>query len=149
MRDRLAMTPCAAFLAAPLLLLAMPAQAASCRVSPQDVHFGQYDPTSASPTETVGNITITCDVQTAFEIALGPGTGTYAARTMTSGANAMTYNLYSDPQRTIVWGDGGGGSNTVSAATVEHDFPVYGRATARQNLPAGAYTDIVTITVTY
>ncbi len=143
------MTPRIALAAIPLLLTALPAQAASCTVSPQEVNFGQYDPFSASAAETVANIAVTCDVETAFEIALGLGGGSYAARIMTSGADMMLYNLYADPQRTITWGDGSGGSNTVSAVTASRDFPVYGRVQPRQNLPAGAYADIIVVTVTY
>lgn len=61
----------------------------------------------------------------------------------------MAYNLFIDPQRVMVWGDGTGGSNTVSAMSAEHDFPVYARAPARQNLTPGSYTDIISVTVTY
>ncbi|MEI9849937.1 MAG: spore coat U domain-containing protein [Sphingomonas sp.] len=113
------------------------------------MNFGQYDPFGNATSDTAATITVTCDAETAFEIALGPGAGSYAARTMTGGAEAMAYNLYIDPQRTVVWGDGTEGTSTVSAVSVRGDFTVYARAPARQNLTPGIYTDIVSVTVTY
>ncbi len=135
--------------AALAVMVAAPAQAASCTVSPQSLDFGRYDPFASSSLDTVATINVTCDVETAFEIALGTGAGSYDARTMTGGADAMRYNLFIDPQRVIVWGDGTGGSNTVSAVSARHDFTVYGRAPARQNLTPGSYTDVISVTVTY
>lgn len=131
------------------LFAATPARAATCTVSPQNLSFGLYDPLSSSTSDTVATITVTCDAETAFEIALGPGSGSYAARTMTAGPDTMVYNLYIDPQRTLVWGDGMGGSNTVGAVSAQRDFSVYARAPALQNLRPGVYGDSVAITVTY
>ena len=138
-----------ALFVATLLITPGAAHAASCTVSPENVNFGQYDPFSPSSLNTVANIRITCDVATSFDIALGPGAGSYATRTMTGSAGTMDYNLYSDPQRLLVWGDGTGGSGTVSALSAGADFAVYARAREGQNLPVGSYTDVVTITVTY
>lgn len=132
-----------------LLFVAAPAGAANCTVSPQNLSFGLYDPFSSATSDTVATITVTCDVETPFEIALGPGAGSYAARTMAGGTDTMIYNLYVDPQRTVVWGDGTGGSNTVSAVSARADFTVYARAPARQNLTPGIYADVVSVTVTY
>lgn len=132
-----------------LLFAAAPAQAANCTVSPQNLSFGLYDPLSSSTSDTVATITVTCDAETAFEIALGPGAGSYAARTMAGGADTMVYNLYLDPQRTLVWGDGSGGSNTVAAVSAQSAFTVYARAPARQNLTPGIYADVISVTVTY
>lgn len=132
-----------------LLFAAAPARAANCTVSPQNLSFGLYDPLSNSTSDTVATITVDCDAETAFEIALGPGAGSYAARTMAGGADTMAYNLYVDPQRTLVWGDGTGGSGTVGAVSAQAAFTVYARAPARQNLRPGIYADIVSVTVTY
>lgn len=132
-----------------LVVAATPAHATNCTINPQSVNFGQYDPLSISASDTAATISITCDVETPFEIALGPGAGSYSARTMTGGADAMVYNLYIDPQRATVWGDGSGGSSTVSAVSAQADFTVYARAPARQNLTPGLYADTIMVTVTY
>ena len=132
-----------------LLFVAGPARAANCTVSPQNLSFSLYDTFSNSASDTVATITVDCDAETAFEIALGPGAGSYAARTMAGGADTMVYNLYVDPQRTLVWGDGTGGSNTVAAVSAQGAFTVYARAPAGQNLRPGIYADVVSVTVTY
>lgn len=141
--------PRATLFAATLLSALAPAHAASCTVSPENVNFGQYDPLSGAALDTAANIRVTCDAETAFEIALGPGGGSYAVRTMTGSAGTMAYNLYIDPQRLVVWGDGSSGSNTVSAISAGGDFAVYARAPGGQNLRADSYVDAITVTVTY
>jgi spore coat protein U-like protein len=151
MRDGNPVSRWAVATAAVLVLLAAagPARAANCTVSPQNLGFGLYDTLSGAPSDTVATIAVDCDEETAFEIALGPGTGSYSSRTMTGGPDSMAYNLYIDPQRVMVWGDGTGGSSTVGAVSVRRDFTVYGRAPAQQNLRAGSYSDVVSVTVTY
>ena len=56
---------------------------------------------------------------------------------------------------TTVWGDGTGGSSKLTDGyllgliTVIKTYTVYGRIPARQNIPAGAYADTITVTVNY
>ncbi|UZK69059.1 spore coat U domain-containing protein [Sphingomonas sp. S1-29] len=130
-------------------LMPLPALAANCSVSSESLNFGQYDPFSSAPSDAASTITVSCDAETAFEIAVTPGAGSYAARTMTHGDDVMAYNLYIDPQRTAVWGDGTGSTSAVSAIASRGDFTIYGRAPAGQNLRPGLYTDTLSITVTY
>jgi spore coat protein U-like protein len=65
------------------------------------------------------------------------------------GSETMDYNLYRDGSRTLIWGDGTGGSSIVTGmgAGVTQDVTVYGRIYAGQNLVAGKYTDSITVTV--
>lgn len=132
-----------------LAVAASPAQGAVCSVSPQSVNFGAYNPLSSSALDGVGNISVSCDAPTSFSISLGTGAGSYASRILSSGANQLTYNLYTDSARLIVWGDGAGGTSIVSTTSAGGDFSVYGRMPARQNVPAGAYSDTIVVTVTY
>jgi len=132
-----------------LAAAATPAHAASCSVTAQGVNFGGYDPFATADLDGVGNINIACDVEVTVTIALSTGSGTYAARTMTAGAPQLTYNLFTSAQRLVVWGDGSGGSDTVSATVRNADIPVYGTVQARQNVPAGSYADAIVVTVTY
>ena len=154
MRARRIVTPMilvvrgAVSLAAGLLCVA-PAAAASCSASTVGVDFAGYDPFHPNPLESVGNIHVSCDVAAGFTISLGPGAGSYAARTMVNGVSEMEYNLYSDSGRLSVWGDGSGNSGTVSATAAEADFAVYGRVPARQNLPPCSYSDSIVVTITY
>ncbi len=91
-------------------------------------------------------------------VSLSPGlSGNYATRTMLSGANRLNYNIYWDPQYTVVMGDGTGGSSAgtagpitvVSGSSVQATGTMYGYVPARQDVAAGSYSDIITVTVTY
>lgn len=136
--------------AAGCLALAVPAAAgAACTVSPQPVSFGNYDPLGATALDGVGNINIACDSVTMMTVSLSSGGGTFADRRMTGGAAQLSYNLYTDASRVVVWGDGAGGGSTVSAISANVDLTVYGRIPGSQNVPPNIYVDSVTVTVTY
>jgi spore coat protein U-like protein len=71
---------------------------------------------------------------------------------MTSGANLLNYSLYTNAARTTVWGDGSGGTSTVSntGSGVAQNFTVYARVPLGQtSVATGAYADTVQVTVTY
>jgi spore coat protein U-like protein len=122
---------------------------ADCSLSSAGVAFGAYDPLASAPVESAGTIGINCSPATSYAIALSAGNGTFDARLLRSGASALGYNLYTDPARTTVWGDGTGTSMTVSGSGTGASYPVYGRIPARQNVPAGSYADTITVTVTF
>lgn len=139
-----------AALAIVLGFAAAPAAAATCTVNPQSVNFGGYDTLSVSALDSVGAIRVVCDGLAAFTVGLGNG-GSSAQRRLTAGANSLNYNLYSDSTRLLLWADGAGsaqaGQTGLAGGTV--NLNVYGRIPARQNVPAGAYADSVTVTVTF
>jgi len=80
---------------------------------------------------------------------LSSGHGTMLSRQMQSGAYSMTYNLYSDSLRSIIWGDGTSGTMLVSTSGTSATYAVYGRIPAAQNLPAGSYNDSIAVTLTF
>ena len=124
------------------------ANAAVCNVQSAGIAFGSYDTLSPTPVDSVGTISVDCDVETAFTIDLGPGAGAVDQRILSSGMSALQYNLYADASRTAIWGDGISGTN-VSASGTNFSISVYGRIPARQNVEAGIYSDSVTITLSY
>ena len=125
------------------------AAAATCNVSPQSVNFGNYDTLETQPLDGIGNISVRCDAETTFTISIGSGAGTHTARQMASGADILEYNLYTDPSRLTVWGDGSAGSVTVSDTASTAEKAIYGRVPARQNVPAGLYNDVIVVTIVY
>lgn len=140
-------------LAAILILFAKTAQSA-CSVDPTSVAFGVYSPFSGVPTDTAGTLRVSCDTATVgYTLLLTPGgAGSYSPRRLAGGAYTLAYNLYADALRTIVWGDGSGGTTTVSGAFAlpgAIDHTVYGRVPAQQNVGAGAYTDTITVTLNF
>jgi spore coat protein U-like protein len=130
------------------------ARAVSCTVSATGVAFGVWSPSVMTATGTVtltfngvGNVNAT--------IALSPGfSGTYSARTMKNGAYPLTYNLYKDSAHTQIWGDGTGGSTTVTASgfvlfQATATATVYGQIPLQAAPAPGGYTDSITVTVSY
>jgi len=128
---------------------AAPAAATTCDVSPQGVSFGAYEPLSPSQLDGVGNIAVRCDGATSFTVEIGAGGGSFADRHMRGAADDLHYNLYQEPSRITVWGDGTGGGSTLSVTGQDLLVPIYGRIPARQNVRPGAYGDTIVVTITY
>lgn len=136
------------------LLLAPGVAHAACSVNSTPVAFGTYSPFDVAPTDTAGTLRVSCDTATVgYTLLLAPGgAGSYAPRKLAGGAYTLAYNLYADALRSLVWGDGGGGTATVSGAFAlpgAIDHTVYGRLPARQNVGAGAYIDTITVTLNF
>lgn len=123
--------------------------ATECTLAATGVAFGDYDFLSPSALEGAGTITVHCDADTSYTITLSPGYGSYEVRQMKSGEHSLSYNLYTDVPRTIVWGDGTGGTQTLGASVADQAYPVYARAPAGQNPYVGTYTDNIIVTLTF
>jgi spore coat protein U-like protein len=124
----------------------------TCTVSATTHNFGTVT-SLASNVDGTSTVTATCSSTTPYNILLGVGTGTgatVAARKMTSGANTITYSLYSNVARSTVWGNNIG-TNTVSANGTGFGQPytVYGRVPTQSTPPPGTYTDTVVVTVNF
>ena len=140
-----------------LLALSPVAARAACTVSANLLAFGVYPPFSGTPTDSTGEVRVQCSsgFTGLYTIALNAGLnsgGSFANRQMASGANRLSYQLYRDAARTSVWGDGTGGTSTVSTLCTNNcndRVTVYGRVPALQHVAPGAYVDTVTVTVTY
>lgn len=161
-----------ATLAMMLLLLAAPwayaQQVEDCTVSSTPVAFGPYDALSATPLDGSGQVTVECrrTNTVAFVTTLGRGgAGSYSPRAMSSGGNQLQYNLYTNAARTIVFGDGTGGTSSVQCFTGvtmngcigsnpsgqgrRAFLPFYGRIPAGQDVAAGNYLDTVQVTIVF
>ena len=142
--------------------LAVMAQSPQCRVRITAVRFGNYDPASHTPVDTVGNVRIGCrrlgqgSQPVAYTIALSAGrSGSYQPRLMTQPQGQLQYNLYTDAARYQIWGDGSGRTAVVSDryqlgnAPVTRDYPVYGRIPTSQDIRPGQYRDTLVVTVEF
>jgi spore coat protein U-like protein len=133
-----------------LLAIAAPcAQSAGCNVSTVGLNFGNYDVFSTLDDDITGTISVNCQDSTSYSISLSSGSGTYSARTLLSAGNLLNYNLYLDPTRLTIWGDGSATTGTVNGTGMTGSYTVYGRIPARQNAVVGIYADIVTVTVVF
>ena len=129
----------------------------NCVVSTTPLAFGDIDVTGGSPVDGTGGLSVTCTSGAGWTATADAGSGTgadLATRKMANGANLLNYVLYTDSARTTVWGDGttvgaegtftGTGTGSAQASTIYGTIPA-----SQTSLPAGAYTDTVTVTVTY
>jgi spore coat protein U-like protein len=140
---------CDSLLALTLMLTAQSGWGA-CTLSVLGVIFGSYDTFSNVPLDNAGgNVAVTCDIPTPYTIALGSGGGAYTLRTMSGAGSALNYNLFIDPTRLVVWGDGNAGTSVVAGATTSANHTIYARIPARQNVPVGSYTDTVIVTLSF
>ena len=123
--------------------------AATCTISTSAVAFGAYAGTQVDAT---GTVTANCITGTAWTIGLGTGTGTGAttsSRKMTSGANTLGYQLFSDSGRTTNWGNTAGDSVAGTGTGASQNQTVYGRIPAGSIPAAGSYADTVVATINF
>ena len=146
------------------LLPVLAVAAVSCSVTATGPAFGVYSPLNATPTYANSTVQVTCTLlsggATTVTLVSSYSTGasgTYAMRTMLSGANTLNYNLFYDAAYTQIRGNGTGGSQTGGATlnlspgtpTLSASGTIYGRIPARQDVAAGTYTDTIVVTITY
>lgn len=146
-----------------LLVLVWPggAHAASCSFVPSGntlVGFGSYSGLGGD-VDGIGNITIACipDLPLAlavtYTIAANAGSGSggsFNPRRLAAGAYALDYNMYLDPARTQVFGDGTAGTRKAAGAcSASCLLTVYGRIFGRQSVPGGNYQDQLLITLEF
>ena len=132
----------------------------ACAVGSTNLVFPGYNPFSLLPTDITGTITVSC-TGTSGDVAgnviqLSTGNSSvYTTRVMRSGSLELNYNLFTSPTLSTPWGDGNAGSATVTGAifitntSATNRYPVYGRIFPGQNLPAGTYSDTITITLSF
>lgn len=139
-----------------LVLLAPPVLAAtSCAFnSTNPVSFGAYDVFAATANNNgVGSLTIHCSGggKANFVVSLSTGqSNSYASRVMKSGGTSLNYNLYTTSGRTVIWGDGTGGSSTRTVPrNSTTTLSIFGRIPAGQDVAVGTYLDSISATVEF
>lgn len=129
---------------------------AVCTVSATGINFGAYDVFNALDTDSTGTVTITCDdsppVTATIEIGVSPISGGFNPRQMqhVSLADLLNYNLYTKNNRNTIWGDGTGGSSSVTKKAGNSNpttLTYYGSIPATQNVSVGVYGDTLMVTV--
>lgn len=138
------------------VLLAPDSARASCSLGGVAVAFGAYDSLTLQSVDTIGSLVFQCN-QKAHNvmITLSPGSAaSYAARRMLNGSQPLFYNLYRDVGRTIIWGDGSGGTQAYFIKNPQPNnqditVPIFGRIPASQNVGVGSYSDTITVTLNY
>lgn len=137
----------ALFLAA--LQVSAPA-AAGCEATVSLVDFGRLDLEQGG--RVTGELIVNCDEPGGFSIGLSPGLGDFVRRKMRgSDGTELSYNLFVDPSRRRIWGDGiSAGTQTIKG---ENDgrrpsiIPIYGIVPSKQTVLTGPYSDNLLVTV--
>lgn len=124
----------------------------ACNVSTTSMAFGSIDPISHLPTDSSGTIIVSCPTDTMYTIVIDGGGGTVDNRRMTNGADVLNYQLYTDANLALVWGDGTSGTMAVSGTAepgADAIHTVYGRVPPQPLAKVGAYADTLTVTINF
>ncbi|GAB3394954.1 Csu type fimbrial protein [Azotobacter armeniacus] len=132
----------------------------TCSITTTALAFGIYDFVTANNTvdlDEEGAVEIICTLDAPVTITLGqgltPAGGSTAAapiRQMNNGTGGLlTYHLYSNAARTLIWGDDATVDVEAVGTGVADEHIVYGQIPAGQNVPSGAYVDTVVATVDF
>ena len=127
----------------------------NCTITTNAVAFGSYDPIVAQASadlDASGAVIIACTKGAVTTLGLDTGANALSsARRLASSGNFLTYELYQDSSRSTVWGDSGAAlfNSGTAPSKAARTFPVYGRVTAGQDVPAGSYTDTIVATVNF
>ncbi|WP_235939346.1 Csu type fimbrial protein [Bradyrhizobium hipponense] len=121
--------------------------------SATDLAFGSQGVLTAN-VDAQSTISVQCTDTTPYTVGISAGNGaaaTIAARKMTGTAAAtVTYSVYRDAARSLVWGTTIG-TDTLAGTGNGNPQPitVYGRVPPQVTPAAGGYSDTLTVTVTY
>ena len=141
-----------------IILISLPVPYAhgvnECTVTDARIDFGSYHPIARRDHDMTGSVTVLCRTSRLVSIALSPGSSGRLNPRKMGPSGSMLYNLYTDANRRIVWGDGiAEGSQTINGHVqggIPKTFLVYGRITGGQNVPTGQpYNDRLTVSVTW
>ena len=135
----------------------------NCQVSAGSLNFPTYDIFSTFPTDSTATLHVSCNAPEQnphaplpVTIALSSGaSGNFAQRQMLSlagGTDHLNYNLFTNASYSSIWGDGAGSSITLTNILDKNtpwDAVIYARIPARQNVRAGTYSDVITVTVNW
>lgn len=137
-----------------IAMQALPAIAA-CGVYGDGVAFGVYQsPFQRTDLLSSGSIRVTCDqasVGAAYQLRLRPGQIDSGWKSyLTNGQDKLYYNLFLDPGRSAIWGDGTAGTVTYQGLTsLMESISVFAAAYKNQSLSPGSYSDTVTIEMVF
>jgi spore coat protein U-like protein len=136
--------------------------AVTCAATATGVAFGNYSPLQTTASTSTGTVVVNCSATGAagtvtllFDLSAGMS-GSYSPRKMFSGTHSLSYNLYLNTAHTQIWGNGTGGTSTISTTLTvtprrgaQASQTVYGMIPSGQDVAAGSYSDTIVVTVLY
>lgn len=148
-----------------LAMAVAPAYGASCDVSVLPLNFGTYDPHAVTALDIATTATITCTatsnrpqgetITVTSSVSRG-GAPSFIPRQMRSALNeALDYNVYLNPLRTVIFGDGSAGTDrtartvTTTRVGMVYSVDIYGRIFPGQDVRVGSYSDTLIYTINF
>ena len=129
---------------------------AVCSISTTSIVFGTYDVLNPTALDTNGSLIYRCEGRDHnIQISLDQGGApSFATRRMLSSGNQLFFNLFLDAARTVIWGDGTGGTQFLFVRNPQPNnrdisVPIYGRIPALQDVKVGNYTNTITVTINF
>lgn len=139
--------------------LALPGQAFArgeifCRVREHPVAFDDYHASRRTAHYSIGLIEVHCpgDGPAAVSASLSTGfSGRYDDRVMVDGRSELHYNLYADPARRLVAGDGSRGTVRLRPVPFSHGgrFVFFAVIPPHQVIKPGFFRDSIFVTVEF
>ena len=131
----------------------------SCTIAAGAMTFASYDPTATADNDATATITSTCTAGGAAVITMGQGTNPQSGsstaapvRAMSSGGEVpeiLLYQLSMGSAGGTAWGDTDATGQAITADGTAQPFTVYGRIGKNQTVSSLAFTDSVTVTLSY
>jgi len=156
-KSRLLLAAVVAFAAAPaaadtdtdILTVKVTVQEA-CTIAGNTLDFGTYNSGQQAALDAEASVSYSNCAAGTLEIALdGGAAANVAERAMANGDSSLRYQLYKNSGRSQIWGTGSDALLQQLLVPDSGNIPVYGRIPGGQNVPAGAYTDTVNVTLTF
>jgi spore coat protein U-like protein len=126
----------------------------NCRVTLTPLSFGAYDPlgvNSGNSLDATTRMLLLCTRGSRATINLDRGKNGAGDRRLSSGDARLAYEIFQDPSRTRVWGNGAEAYSLEVTANglVPREVTVFGRIPPGQAVPSGIYSDVITATVDF
>jgi spore coat protein U-like protein len=123
----------------------------ACTVSATPLSFGAYDSSTALAVAANATLVVTCTRGTVATISMSDGANSIVPqiRRMAAGGEFLAYDLFQDAALTTRWGASGQAMVWTAPNSSNNGLTVYGQISAGQDVPAGAYTDQVQVTINY
>nr|WP_205746479.1 spore coat protein U domain-containing protein [Dyella soli] len=126
------------------LLFGESVRAETCSATATSIDFGNVSPVSGASVDAAGTVTVQCTwsaitLTPSALVCLNLGGGT-SPRSLTHASRGMTYDLYQDAARSLIWGSVYNASNPMpviltkpaTGTTASVTVPYYGRIAANQ-----------------
>jgi spore coat protein U-like protein len=119
----------------------------ACTVAAAPIVIASYDPNASVATVGTTNVNVACTKGTTYTTFLTSAKNWTLTDTATSAGNALTYAISQGASATAWTGTSGWAGSAPSKAPVS--YVATAKIAAGQDVPAGTYTDTVTMNVNY